>query len=117
MFVREFDQGAAGRTTVVMTAGSEKSLAFGQFPARTGSYEVWSDKIAPDFMTAVLAADRLQMGESTLAPDSTKNVSTFDIDTSGLQPAWAQLVASCQANSPEAQPATPVPGLTSVRAP
>jgi hypothetical protein len=117
MFVREFDQGAAGRTTVVMMGGSEKSLAFGQFPARTGSYEVWSDKIASDFMTGVLAADHLQMGESTLAPDGTKNVSTFDIDTSGLQPAWAQLVASCQANPPGAQPATPAPGLTSVRAP
>ena len=68
-------------------------------------------------MSGILAADHLQMGESTLAPDGTKNVSTFDIDTSGLQPAWAQLVASCRANPPGAQPAIPAPGLTSVRAP
>jgi hypothetical protein len=117
MFAREFDQGAAGRSTVMMMAGPEKSVAFGQFPARVGSYEVWSDKVAPDLVNAIVAADHLQMGESILAPDGTHNVSTFEIDTTGLQPAWTQLVASCPAAPPGARPVMPSPGLTSAHAP
>jgi hypothetical protein len=117
MFVREFDQDAAGKSTVVMTAGSEKSLAFSQFPARVGTFEVWSDKMAPDFLSAVLTADHLQIGESTLATDGTKNVSTFDIDTRGLQPGWAQLVASCPDKSPGVQLPPPAPGFAFVGKP
>lgn len=116
MFAREFDQGAVGKSSVMMMAGPQKSLAFGQFPARVGSYEVWSDKVAPDLVGAIVAADHLQMGESTPAPDGTKNLSTFEIDTNGLQPAWAKLVASCP-NPAGARPAMPSPGLTSAHSP
>jgi len=77
---------------------------------------VWSEKIAPDLMNAILTTDHLQMGASTLAPDGTKTMSAFDIDTSGLQPAWAQLFASCP-DAPVARPAVPAPGLTSAHAP
>ena len=117
MFAREFDQGAVGKSSVMMMAGPEKSLAFGQFPARVGPYEIWSDKLAPDLVSTIVAADHLQMGESTLAPDGTKNLSTFEIDTNGLQPAWAKLVASCPADPAGARPAMPSPGLTSAHAP
>ena len=117
MFAREFDQGAAGKSSMMMMVGPEKSLAFGRFPARVGSYEVWSDKVAPDLVNAIVAADRLQMGESTSAPDGTRDLATFGIDTSGLQPAWAQLFASCPAGAPGARPAMPAPGLTSAHAP
>ena len=47
-------------------AGSDKSIAFGKFPARVGKYEVWSDVVAPDAMQAMLAASSLHMGEGTL---------------------------------------------------
>jgi hypothetical protein len=117
MFAREFDQGTAGKTTVMMMAGAEKSVAFGQFPARIGSYEVWSDKVAPDLVSAIAAADHLQMGESSLAADGAHNLSTFDIDTTGLQPAWTKLSAACPAGAPGAQPVMPSPGLTSAHAP
>ena len=50
MFVREFEQGAAGMSTVMMMAGAEKAVAFGKFPARVGKFEVWSDIVAPDAM-------------------------------------------------------------------
>jgi hypothetical protein len=63
-----------------MMAGAEQSVAFGQFPARVGSYEVWSDKVALDLVNAIVAADHLQMGESSLAPDGAHNLSTFDIE-------------------------------------
>jgi hypothetical protein len=41
MFVREFDEGAAGMNSAIMMApGSGRSVAFGKFPARSGKYEV-----------------------------------------------------------------------------
>src|SRR6201999_1352668 len=69
MFVREFDPGAAGTVSVALMAGSEKPLAFGKFPARTGKYEVWSDTMAPDTIKAVLDAPKLQIGAGSPASD------------------------------------------------
>jgi hypothetical protein len=69
MFIREFDKGAAGLNSVVVLAGSEKPVAFGNFPARIGTYEAWSGTIASTAMKAVLAAPHLQVGEGTLTPD------------------------------------------------
>jgi hypothetical protein len=99
MFVREFEPGAAGMSSVVMMAGSEKSVAFGKFPARVGKYEAWSDTIAPDAMKAVLAASALQMGEGMLTPEGKTNLVTFEIDTIGLEASWTQLLASCPPSS------------------
>jgi hypothetical protein len=99
MFVREFEPGAAGMSSVVMMAGSEKSVAFGKFPARVGKYEAWSDTIAPDAMKAVLAAPALQMGEGMLTPEGKTNLVTFEIDTIGLEASWTQLLASCPPGS------------------
>ena len=31
----------------MMMAGSDKSVAFGKYPARVGKYEVWSDTSRP----------------------------------------------------------------------
>lgn len=97
MFVREFEQGAAGMSTVMMMAGTEKSVAFGKFPARVGKYEVWSDVVAPEAMQAMLESPRLQMGESTQTTEGKTNVATFDIDTLGLGASWSQLLTSCSA--------------------
>ena len=113
MFVREFDPGAAGTVSVALMAGSEKSLAFGKFPARSGKYEVWSDTMTPDTIKAVLEAPKLQIGEGSSSPDGKTNMSIFDIDNSGLQQAWTQLLASCPGAAPArpfvASPA-PLPG-------
>ena len=54
---------------MMLMAGSDKSVAFGRYPARVGKYEVWSDVVAPDAMQAMLAASRLQMGEGTLSAE------------------------------------------------
>jgi hypothetical protein len=116
MFVREFNEGAAGKSTVIMMAGSEKSVAFGKLPARVGKYEVWSDPIAPGAMKAMLSAPTLQMGEATSSADGKTRLSTFDIDTSGLEPAWAQLLTSCPAAPVYAKPAFPSPSVSAAPA-
>jgi hypothetical protein len=116
MFVQEFDKGAAGKSRVVMTAGSEKPVAFGSSPARVGDYQIWSSTIAPDPMKTILAAPHLQMGEATSTPDGKDNLSTFEIDTSGLEPAWTELLGSCPAPT-VALPATAAPDLASAPAP
>ena len=104
MFVREFDKDAAGKSSVVMMAGLEKPVSFDVFPARTGSFEAWSGTIASGAMKAVLAANRLQMAEGVLMPDGKLNQETFEIDTSGLEPAWTKLLASCPTAPKNAKP-------------
>jgi len=116
MFAREFDQGAAGTSSVIMMAGTEKSVAFGKSPARVGKYEVWSDTVAPDAMKAMLAAPKLQMGDGTSTADGRTRLSTFDIDTIGLVPAWTQLLASCPAAPVYAKPMSPTPSVSAAPA-
>ena len=98
-FVRESDQGAGSLKSMMLMAGSDKSVAFGKFPARVGKYEMWSDIVAPDAMQAMLAASSLQMGEGTRDPESKTKLATFDIDTLGLGTSWTQLLTSCPANN------------------
>ena len=117
MFAQEFDKGAEGKSTVVMMAGSEKPVSFGTFPARIGAYEAWSGTIASTAMKAVLAAPHLQMGEGRLMPDGKTSQEIFEIDTSGLEPAWMQLFASCPASPNNTRPAIASPDLTPAPAP
>lgn len=98
-FVRESDQAGGGLKTMMLMAGSDKSVAFGRYPARVGKYEVWSDVITPDAMQAMLAASRLRMGEGTRSAEGKTTLATFDIDTLGLGPSWTQLLTSCPANT------------------
>lgn len=117
MFARELDQGgAAGASAMIMMAGSENAVAFGKLPARVGKYEVWSDTIAPDAMKAMLAAPNLQMGEGASTTDGKTRLSTFEIGTIGLQPAWKQLVASCPAAPVAAKPAVAAPSVSAAPA-
>jgi hypothetical protein len=117
MFAQEFDKGAEGMSTVVMMAGSEKPVSFGTFPARIGAYEAWSGTIASTAMKAVLAAPHLQIGEGRLMPDGKTSQQIFEIDTSGLEPAWMQLFASCPASPNNTRPAIASPDLTPAQAP
>ena len=99
MFVRESDPAAAAGSTVMMMAGTEKSVAFGKFPAGVGKYEVWSEVVALDAMEAILAASRLQVGEGIQTAEGKANLATFDIDTVGLETSWSQLLTSCPATA------------------
>ena len=84
----------------MLMAGPQKSVAFGKHPARVGKYEVWSDIVTPEAMQAMLVASHLQMGEGSPAAEGKTNLSTFDIDTLGLEAAWTRLLASCPADGP-----------------
>jgi hypothetical protein len=111
MFVREFDEGAAGAIPLALVAGSEKSQVFGKFPARNRKYDVWSGVIASNMFNAVLEAPRLQIEEGSSSPDGKTNTSIIDIDNSGFQQAWTQLLPLCStapAPTPVAVP-TPTP--------
>lgn len=113
MFVREFDETTVGKSTVMMMAGTDKPVAFGRAPARFGKYEVWSDAVKPDTVEAMLAAAHLQVGESRPGSDGKEAVTTFDIDTIGLAPAWAELSASCAAAPAAAKPVGALPPAAS----
>jgi hypothetical protein len=118
MFVREFDEGAAGKSTVAVTAGADKAVAFARSAVRIGKYEVWSDAVTSDTVRAMLAAPHLKVGESTQGADGKPNLATFDIDTTGLAPAWTQLVTSCPAQpaAPKASTALPAGASPSANA-
>lgn len=120
MFVREFEEGAAGKSTVAMMAGATRTVAFGR-SARFGKYEVWSEAVTSDTVKAMLAAAHLQIGESAPAtdgksdtkPDGKSGLTTFDIDTTGLEQGWTQLLASCPAATAGPKPASPLPAAVS----
>ena len=93
---------------MMLTAGPDKSVAFGRYPARVGKYEVWSDIVAPDAMQAMLAASSLHMGEGTPDAEGKTKLATFDIDTLGLGTSWTRLLTSCPANTPGLRPHLPI---------
>jgi hypothetical protein len=97
-------------------AGSKKSVAYGKLPAHVGKYEVWNDAIAPDAMKAILSAPTLRISEATSSADGKTGHATFDIDTSGLEPAWTQLLTSCPAAPVYAKPVFPSPSVSAAPA-
>jgi hypothetical protein len=117
MFVREFDKDAAGMSSVVLMAGSDKPVSFGTIPARIGTYEAWSGTIASGAMKSMLAAPRLQIGEGTLTADGRTNQEILDIGTAGLGPAWSRLFESCPAAPTTEKPVMVPPSLTKAPTP
>ncbi|QPF82543.1 hypothetical protein IC762_22630 [Bradyrhizobium genosp. L] len=105
MFVREFDEAAAGKKSIVMAAGADNSDEIGGSLVRFGKYEVWSGSVAPDGVKAIAASPSLQVREAAAMPDGKATMTKFEIDTIGLAPAWTQLVASCPAAPAAAKPA------------
>ena len=108
----------AGKSTVVMMAGVTKAVAFGRLPARFGKYEVWSDPVSADIVKAMTAVPHLQIGESALSSDGKPDparpgVATFDIDTTGLEQGWTQLLASCPTATSAPKSASPWPAAVS----
>lgn len=116
LFSRESDADATSKSTIVMMAEPGKSVAFGTDPTRDGKFDVWSATVAPDIINAMLATPRLLMGVSTPATDGQSSTSTFDIDTTGLEAAWSQMLATCPATPVAAKPETP-PAVPAARSP
>jgi hypothetical protein len=117
IFAREFDKDAAGTSSVMLMAGSEKPVTFGTIPARIGTYEAWSGTIASGAMKSMLAVPRLQIGEGTLTPDGKTSQEMLDIGTAGLEPAWSRLFESCPAAPTNEKPVMATPSLAGAPAP
>ena len=115
-FIREFDKSAPAMNAVIMMAGSEKPVSFATFPVRIGTFEAWNGTIASAAMNTLLAVPHLQMAEATLLPGGTISQEIFNIDASGLEPAWTKLLASCPAVPSSVKPIVASPGLTSAPA-
>jgi hypothetical protein len=115
-FIREFDTGAPAKNAVIMMAGSEKPVSFGTLPVRIGAFEAWNGTIAAAAMNTLLAVPHLQMAEAAQLPDGTVSQEVFDVDASGLGPAWTKLLASCPAAPNSVKPTIASPGLTSAPA-
>jgi len=116
MFIREFDKGAAGVNAVTVMAGAEKAAIFGSLPARLGTYEAWNGSMTSDAVKMLLTVPHMEMMEATPVPGGKVNQEIFDIDTTGLEPAWTQLVASCPAAPQNLKPvAAPGPASAPVQ--
>jgi hypothetical protein len=116
MFIREFDKGAAGTSSVALIAGSEKPLSFGAFPARQGGYEIWSAAIAAEALRNWFVPPRLQVGEGMLTPDGKVTKTMFEIETSGLEGVWTQLAATCAGPPGSVKRTIEVPGMANAPA-
>jgi len=111
MFVREFDKDGAGKNSVAVMAGTGKPVALGTSPARIGAFEGWSGILSSDVMKTMLNVQHLQMAEATLLPGGKIDTRIFDIDTTGLEPAWTQLLPACPAAPARVKPLPASPAV------
>jgi hypothetical protein len=111
LFIRESEKSALGTNSVALIAGSEKPPSFGTFPARLGRFEMWSAVIATDAVRNWFVLPGIEIGEGRLLPDGKSTQSIFEIDTRGLEGAWAQLAATCAAPPSSAGRTIGVPGM------
>lgn len=115
MFAAEIDEKTAGKSTIMMTAGSDATREIEGSPVQTGKYEMWSGAVQPEMVKAMLTSHALQVRESRPMPDGETDMAKFDLDMTGLAAAWTQLGASC---SPAAStqknpwPADPRPNVS-----
>jgi hypothetical protein len=95
MFLREFENGAVGRSSVALVAGSETPPNFVWSAAKVGIYETWNAVIASDAVKSLFALPRLQVGERAVMPDGKTTEALFEIETRGFEAAWKQLSPTC----------------------
>lgn len=107
MFAGEIDAAATGTRSILMAASADLSKEVGGPPVRFGKYEVWNGAVDPDMVKAVLASHSLQVRETTPESEGKADVSSFNIDTTGLTSVWTQLGTSC--TSAATVPAKPWP--------
>ncbi|MBR1127966.1 hypothetical protein [Bradyrhizobium iriomotense] len=94
-FAAEIDEASTGKSTILMTADAATDKAAGGPPLRSGKYEVWRGSIDADMVKAILASRSLHVRETTTMPDDKTDMTKFDLDLTGLSPAWTQLKSSC----------------------
>lgn len=95
MVAAEIDEKTVGKSTIMMTAGTDATREFGGSPVQSGKYEIWSDAVEPETVKAMLTSHALQVRESRPMLDGKTDMAKFDLDMTGLASAWTQLGASC----------------------
>ncbi|MBR0700518.1 hypothetical protein ML401_14665 [Bradyrhizobium sp. 62B] len=95
MVASEIDAAATAKKTILMAASADLSKEAGGPPVRLGKYEVWSGAVDPDMVKAVLASHSLQVRETTPEPEGKADITSFNIDMTGLTSVWTQLGTSC----------------------
>ena len=94
-FTAEIDEASAGKSMILMTADAEAGNETGGSAIRSGKYEFWRGSLDPDTVKAILASRTMHVRQTTTLPDDKTSTSKFDIDLTGLAPAWTQLKSSC----------------------
>jgi len=94
-FAGEIDEAAVGKSAILMTADADAAREAGGSALRSGKVEVWRGSIDADMVTAILASRSLHVRETISMPDDKANITTFDIDLTGLASAWTRLKSSC----------------------
>lgn len=116
MFAAEIDEAATGKSTIMMTAGTDATKVTGGPLMPATKYEMWSGAVDPEMLKAMLASRTLQVRESKPMPDGKVDMAKFEIDVTSLATLWTQLAASCPATttSPKRSPwpAVPPPKVT-----
>lgn len=115
MFAAEIDEKTAGKSTIMMTVGSDASREIGGSPVQTGKYEMWSGAVEPEMVKAMLTYHALEVRESRPMPDGKTDMAKFDLDMTGLASAWTQLGASCSPATTSQKspwPAVPRPNVS-----
>ncbi|MBR0688472.1 hypothetical protein JQ594_21275 [Bradyrhizobium manausense] len=115
MFAAEIDEASVGKRTIMMTADAAPNEQAGGSPMRAGKYEMWSGSLDFGTFRAIMASRSLHVRETTRKSDEAADVTTFDIDATGLPSAWSQLEASCPPATPAAKspwPAVSLPKAT-----
>jgi hypothetical protein len=95
MFLREFDQAAAGTGSVAVLDLAIRP-AFGTRPLRLGAYEIWSAIMTPETVKSLIAMPGLRMAENTSTQDGRTTEIISEINSRGFEGAWTRLSATCE---------------------
>ncbi|WP_441236472.1 hypothetical protein [Bradyrhizobium sp. 930_D9_N1_4] len=109
MFAAEIDGTTTGKSTVQVTADADTGKGAGGSSVRTEKYEMWTSSLDPDMVKAVMASRALHVRQTTTMPEDKTEVTTFDVDLTGLASARAQLATACAAVAPK--PKSPWPAI------
>lgn len=93
-----------GTRAVAMVAGAAKPAQFTRIPVRVGTTEIWTAIITADAMKDLVTVPHLGIGQSTVMPDGTATSLRFEIETRGLEAAWAELAATCPTSQVRSTP-------------
>ena len=116
MFAGEIDEASGGKSSILMTADADAKKEVGGSPVRAAKYEMWSGSLEADMVKAITASRALHVRQTISMPDDKVDVTTFDIDLTGLTSMRSQLATACASVAAKPKPpwpAVPFPNVSS----